>query len=65
MAKQTNHWLQVIYSRLQRVLKFQLGDNPQKELITNEHIHNHAQHHCLETFFVHSVSIGSIPNKPE
>ncbi len=51
MAKQTSHWLQVIYSRLQRVLKFQLGDIPQKELITNEHIHNHAQHHCLETFF--------------
>ena len=51
MAKQTNHWLQVTYGRLQRVLKFQLGDIPQKELLTNEYIHNYTENHCLEAFF--------------
>jgi SNF2 family DNA or RNA helicase/tetratricopeptide (TPR) repeat protein len=51
MAKQTNHWLQVTYSRLQKVLKFQLGDIPQKDLLSSEYIHNHTESHCLEAFF--------------
>jgi superfamily II DNA or RNA helicase len=51
MAKQTNHWLQVVYSRLQRVLKFQLGDIPQKDLLSGEYIQNHTESHCLEAFF--------------
>jgi len=50
MAKQTNHWLQVTYSRLQKVLKFQLGDIPQKNLLSGEYIHDHTQNHCLEAF---------------
>ena len=51
MAKQTNHWLQVTYSRLQKVLKFQLGDIPQKDLLSSEYIHNHTESNCLEAFF--------------
>ena len=51
MAKQTNHWLQVTYSRLQKVLKFQLGDIPQKDLLSGEYIQNHTESHCLEAFF--------------
>ena len=51
MAKQTNHWLQVTYSRLQKVLKFQLGDLSQKDLLTSEYISNHSERHCLEAFF--------------
>ncbi len=51
MVKQTNHWLQTTYSRLQRVLKFQLGDIPQKDLLSNEYLHDHTQNHCLEAFF--------------
>lgn len=51
MAKQTNHWLQVVYSRLQKVLKFQLGDIPQKDLLSGEYIQNHTESHCLEAFF--------------
>jgi superfamily II DNA or RNA helicase len=51
MTKQTNHWLQVVYSRLKKVLKFQLGDIPQKELLSNDLIYNHVQRHCLEAFF--------------
>ena len=51
MAKQTNHWLQVTYSRLQKVLKFQLGDIPQKNLLSGEYINDHTQNHCLEAFF--------------
>ncbi len=51
MAKQTNHWLQVTYSRLQKVLKFQLGDIPQKDLLSSEYIYNYTDNHCLEAFF--------------
>ncbi|MBD2188420.1 DEAD/DEAH box helicase [Pseudanabaena mucicola] len=51
MAKQTNHWLQVTYSRLQRVLKFQMGDIPQKDTLSAEYIHNHTESHCLEAFY--------------
>jgi|JFJP01.1.fsa_nt_gi superfamily II DNA or RNA helicase len=51
MVKQTNHWLQNTYSKLQRVLKFQLGDIPQKDLLSNEYLHDHTQTHCLEAFF--------------
>jgi len=51
MVKQTNHWLQVVYSRLQKVLKFQLGDIPQKEVLSSEYIHNHIESNCLEAFF--------------
>jgi hypothetical protein len=51
MTKQTNHWLQVVYSRLQKVLKFQLGDIPQKDLLSGEYIQNHTESHCLEAFF--------------
>ncbi len=51
MVKQTNHWLQSTYSRLQKVLKFQLGDIPQKDLLSNEYLHDHTQNHCLEAFF--------------
>ncbi|NUN65496.1 DEAD/DEAH box helicase [Pseudanabaena biceps] len=51
MSKQSNHWLQVVYSRLQKVIKFQLGDIPQKDLLTNDYIHNHIDTHCLEAFF--------------
>ena len=50
MAKQANHWLQVCYGRLQKVLKFQLGDIPQKDLLSTEHIQNHTESHCLEAF---------------
>ena len=51
MAKQNSHWLQVIYSRLQKLLKFQLGDIPQKDLLSAEHIYNYTDSHCLEAFF--------------
>jgi superfamily II DNA or RNA helicase len=51
MVKQTHHWLQTTYSRLQKVLKFQLGDIPQKDLLSNEYLHDHTQSHCLEVFF--------------
>ncbi|WP_223805646.1 DEAD/DEAH box helicase [Pseudanabaena sp. UWO310] len=51
MNRQTNHWLQATYSRLQKVLKFQLGDIPQKDLLSSEYIHNHTETHCLEAFF--------------
>ncbi|MDG3493305.1 MULTISPECIES: DEAD/DEAH box helicase [Pseudanabaena] len=51
MNRQTNHWLQTTYSRLQKVLKFQLGDIPQKDLLSSEYIHNHTETHCLEAFF--------------
>jgi superfamily II DNA or RNA helicase len=51
MAKQVSHWLQVIYSRLQKLLKFRLGDIPQKDLLSAERIHNHNDSHCLEVFF--------------
>ncbi|MBD2175759.1 DEAD/DEAH box helicase [Pseudanabaena sp. FACHB-1998] len=51
MTKQTNHWLQVTYSRFQKLLKFQLGDIPQKELLSAEYIHDHTNSHTLEAFF--------------
>ncbi|OIP68673.1 MAG: helicase [Oscillatoriales cyanobacterium CG2_30_44_21] len=51
MTKQTNHWLHSSYARLQKVLKFQLGDIPQKELLSSEYIHNHLESNCFEAFF--------------
>lgn len=51
MAKQANHWLQNTYIKIQRVLKLQLGDLSQKQLISNEFIHDHTQTNCLQAFF--------------
>ncbi len=51
MSKQTGYRLYRVYLRLQRILKFQLGDPSQKELLSNEQIQNFTETSSTEAFF--------------
>jgi superfamily II DNA or RNA helicase len=49
VARQNGHWLQKTYARLQQVLKLQLGDLTQKDILRNGHISDNNS--SVETFF--------------
>ncbi|MEE3719460.1 DEAD/DEAH box helicase [Tumidithrix elongata RA019] len=61
IARQTGHWLKTTYTRLQRILKLQMGDLAQKEALVDEYISD--EHSAIETFFCALCLYWTDPDK--